>query len=105
MSYNNIIQELRLDDSEHYCRYLRMNTDTFEELLTLVAQILTKKSTRLINPVEEKLACTLRFVTLYNIPSPSHKRIKSALSSSVKKTHNFLGSHLDNNNKRLNRSS
>ena len=32
-AYNNIIQELRLDDVESYRRYLRMNTETFEELL------------------------------------------------------------------------
>ena len=61
-AYNNIIQELRVDDNENYRRYLRMNTDTFEELLALVSPVLTKKHTRLRKPlsVEEKLACTLR---------------------------------------------
>jgi hypothetical protein len=63
-AYNNIIQELRLDDQENYRRYLRMNTETFEELVRLVTPMIKKKSTRLRKPisVEEKLACTLRLL-------------------------------------------
>ena len=34
--YNNLIQEMRLEDSESFRRYLRMNTATFERLLELV---------------------------------------------------------------------
>ena len=63
-AYNNIIQELRLDDIENYRRYLRMNTDTFEELLHSVTPLLEKKATTMRKPlsVAEKLACTLRFL-------------------------------------------
>ena len=63
-AYNNILQELRLDDQENFRRYIRMNTDTFEELRRLVAPLIQKKTTRLRKPisVEEKLAVTLRFL-------------------------------------------
>ena len=63
-AYNNIIQELKLDDPENYRRYLRMNTDTFEELLRRVTPRLEKQTTAMRKPlsVAEKLACTLRFL-------------------------------------------
>lgn len=63
-AYNNIIQELRLEDMENYRRYLRMNTETFEELLNRVTPLLKKQSTTMRKPlsVAEKLACTLRFL-------------------------------------------
>ena len=44
-AYNNLIQELRLDDAESYRRYLRMNTHTFEELLCNVTPKLEKQET------------------------------------------------------------
>ena len=30
VAYVNILQELRLSDHEHFRKYLRMNTDTFQ---------------------------------------------------------------------------
>ena len=62
--YNNLIQELRLDDAESYRRYLRMNTQTFEELLFNVSPKLEKQGTMMRKPlsVAEKLACTLRYL-------------------------------------------
>ena len=41
-AYNNIIQELKLGDKDNYRRYLRMNSDTFEELISLVSPGLKK---------------------------------------------------------------
>ena len=63
-AYNTILQEFRLDDRESFRRYLRMNTGTFDELVRLVTPMIEKKCTRLRKPlgVEEKLACTLRFL-------------------------------------------
>ena len=63
-AYNTILQELRLDDKANFRRYLRMNTDTFDELVRLVKPHIEKKCTRLRKPlgVEEKLACTLRYL-------------------------------------------
>ena len=60
-AYNNIIQELRLDDVESYRRYLRMNTETFEELLLNISPKLEKQRTMMRKPlsVAEKLACTV----------------------------------------------
>ena len=64
-AYNTILQEeFRLDDRENFRRYLRMNTGIFDELVRLVTPMIEKKCTRLRKPlgVEEKLACTLRFL-------------------------------------------
>ena len=49
---------------EHYRRYLWMDCATFEELVMLVTPTLQKKCKRLRKPlsVEEKLACTLRYL-------------------------------------------
>ena len=35
-AYNNILQELRLTDEENFRKYLRMNNETFDELVRLV---------------------------------------------------------------------
>lgn len=63
-AYSNIIRELRLNDQESYRKYLRMSTDTFEELINLVGPSITKKTTHMRVPIspEEKLAVTLRFL-------------------------------------------
>ena len=62
--YNNLIQEMRLEDNESFHRYLRMNTATFDHLLELVTPLLQKQSTFMCKPlsVNEKLACTLRYL-------------------------------------------
>ena len=63
-AYSNIIQELRFQDMENYRRYLRMNTETFEEWLHRVTPLLEEKSTTMRKPlrVAEKLACPLHFL-------------------------------------------
>ena len=48
--YNNLFQELRVDDAENYRRYLRMNTDTLQELLQSVTPKLEKRGTALKQP-------------------------------------------------------
>ena len=45
-AYNNILQELRLDDKDYFRRYLRMNTVVFDELVRLVRPMIGKKCTR-----------------------------------------------------------
>ena len=40
--YNNILRELRLDDMENLRRYLRINTETFDELVRRVTPIIEK---------------------------------------------------------------
>ena len=42
-AYNNILQEIRLDDKENYRRYLRMNTETIEELIRPVTPLIKKE--------------------------------------------------------------
>ena len=46
-AYNNILRELRLDDVENFRRYLRMNTETFDELVRRVAPLIENNCTRL----------------------------------------------------------
>ena len=62
--YNNLMQEMRLEDAESFRRFLRMNTATFDQLLAMVTPVLEKQSTRMRKPlsVAEKLACTLRYL-------------------------------------------
>ena len=70
---------------ENYRRYLRMNTETFEELLHRVTPLLEKKSTTMRKPlrVAEKLACTLRFLATgksYSSPQYQFRISKSSIS-------------------------
>ena len=44
-AYNSIMQELRLNDRENFRMYLRMNTETFDELVRLVKPIIEKTNT------------------------------------------------------------
>ena len=44
---NMILNELRLVDKEDFRKYLRMTTETFEELLSRVEVEITKQITRL----------------------------------------------------------
>ena len=41
-AYNNILQELRLEDEEHFRKYLRMNTATFEVSTDLLFRVRSK---------------------------------------------------------------
>ena len=63
-TYQNLLNELRLQDKESYRHYLRMNTATFDELLARVGPTITKKTTCMRIPIspEEKLAVTIRFL-------------------------------------------
>ncbi|KAG8177535.1 hypothetical protein JTE90_023440 [Oedothorax gibbosus] len=59
----NLMKELALEDPEGYRRYLRMDTETFELLLSYVAPSITKRDTNMREaiPAAERLAITLRF--------------------------------------------
>ena len=63
-AYNTTIQEFRMNDKENFRLYLRMNTETFDELALLVTPMVQKQYTRLRKPigVVENLACTLRYL-------------------------------------------
>ncbi|GFU31991.1 DDE Tnp4 domain-containing protein [Trichonephila clavipes] len=52
-------------DSESYCRFLRMDVLTFEELVALVSPSIERKNTsmRKANPAAERIALTLRYLT------------------------------------------
>ena len=58
---HDILNELRLVDKEDFRKYLRMNTETFEELLSIVEVDITKQTTRLRRP-EQNLAVTRRYL-------------------------------------------
>ena len=60
--YNQILEELRLQDTESYRRYLRMNVDTFEYLLTELRSLIIRRSVvRPAIPPEQRLAIALRY--------------------------------------------
>lgn len=62
-AYNTILSELRSFDND-FKRYLRMNEETFEELLAKVRPCITKQTTKFRKPIapELKLAITLRYL-------------------------------------------
>ena len=59
-----ILQEFTLSEKDMFRNFLRMNTDTFDNLVRLVYPALRKSLIRLRKPlsVEEKLACTSRYL-------------------------------------------
>lgn len=65
--YHNLLQELRLQDAESHFRYLRMSKETFDQLLTRVKPLLTRrrKYSREISPAQ-RLAITLRYLATGN---------------------------------------
>ncbi|XP_035233284.1 uncharacterized protein LOC118205100 [Stegodyphus dumicola] len=58
--YENLMHELALEDTEGYRRWLRKDTATFEEILSLVSPIIFKQDTqmRLSIPAGERLSLT-----------------------------------------------
>ena len=68
--YHNLLQEMRLNDSELHFRYLRMSRTTFDELLLKVRPFLYRRKYRSalrpeISPAE-RLAITLRYLATGN---------------------------------------
>jgi hypothetical protein len=64
VAYNALLNEFILTDREDYRRFMRMNSETFHELLEKVRPYLQGQVTVMRMPisVEEKLAVTLRFL-------------------------------------------
>lgn len=62
--YNNLVQELRLEDGRGFFEYHRVTREDFQELLTKVAPLIEKQSTRLraAIPPEQRLSVTLRYL-------------------------------------------
>lgn len=60
-AYHNLLQEMKLADSEKYFNYLRMSSEIFQELLTIVGPRLTRNY-NVREPISEgeRLALTLR---------------------------------------------
>lgn len=63
---NNFIRELRQKDINKYKRYMRMSPETFDKLLSIVGNDITKKygSRRPIKPCT-KLEITVRYSVVY----------------------------------------
>src|SRR5277367_2401083 len=60
--YFNLLQELALQEHAKYRRFMRMNEDSFQKLLSMVRPYITKQNTPMREPIsaEERLALTLR---------------------------------------------
>ena len=56
-AYNALVSELSLTDREDYRRFMRMNPETFHELLEKVRPFIEKKTTNMRKPIsaEEKI--------------------------------------------------
>ena len=63
-TFNCFISELRVGDMPSFGNFMRMNSETFDELLNMVAPLVAKKATSYRKAVRcaEKLAFTLRFL-------------------------------------------
>ncbi|KAM7294246.1 hypothetical protein ISCGN_023763 [Ixodes scapularis] len=63
-AYENLMRELALEDTEAYRRWIRMDTGSFEDLLSRVRPLIEKEDTnfRLCVPAGERLAITLRYL-------------------------------------------
>ena len=62
--FDTPLKELRSEDEAEYKRFLRMTPQTFDELLELVEEDITKENTRFrdANPASRKLAITIKFL-------------------------------------------
>ncbi|XP_039302329.1 uncharacterized protein LOC120357046 [Solenopsis invicta] len=60
--HHNLFMELSLEDPNRFRRCLRMDTETFEELLERVTPLIVKKNTHLRESISaaERLSLTLR---------------------------------------------
>lgn len=61
--FHNLVQEVRLFPEKHH-QYLRMSKESFDYVLSLVRQKITKQDTRMRRalPAELKLALTLHYL-------------------------------------------
>ena len=62
--YRSLVKELHEGDDEYFRTYMRMSRETFDRLLRLVEEDITKKDTNFRKSITapERLALTLRFL-------------------------------------------
>ena len=63
-AYNNLMREISLEDPQQFRIFLRMTTDSLEEILRLVGPLISKKDATMREAIsaKERLAVTLRFL-------------------------------------------
>lgn len=63
-AYHQLLRELRLTDQNSYRHFLRMDANTFEDLLSKVGPMITYRDTHMREAISpgERLALTLRFL-------------------------------------------
>ena len=89
--YHTLVQELRLGDREWHFKFIRMSPERFEHLLRLIAPHISKKKTKLRNPIgpAERLYLTLRYLASGDSQQSQsfHFRIgKATVSKIIKET-------------------
>ena len=64
-AYHQLLQELQLMDTSSYRNFLRMDSSSFEELLSKIAPKITYENTIMRDaiPPGERLAVTLRYLS------------------------------------------
>lgn len=62
--YNNLVQEMRLEDGRGFYDYHRLSKEHFQELLNMISPVIQKENTRLREaiPPEQRLSVTLRYL-------------------------------------------
>ena len=58
--YDTLLQELRLQEEEDYKKFLRMSTDTFNELLQLISNDIQKQDTVMRASIPPKIKLELQ---------------------------------------------
>lgn len=63
-THENLLEELKLNSKDDYCNFLRMDSDTFDELLSMVKPLIEKKDTVMREAIAPnmRLSATLRYL-------------------------------------------
>ena len=80
-AYHNLMQELRLTDVDGYRNFIRMDVDTFNNLLNLAEPFITRTATRFRSPIPagERLVLTLHFLATGKASNITSTRLHLAI--------------------------
>lgn len=77
-AFNQIVQELRVEDAVEYKRFFRMSEQKFKDLLEKIQDCLKREDTMMRSSIKpnERLAVTLRFLALGETFSSLEKQFR-----------------------------
>lgn len=62
---NTLLRELAVEDPDSYCNHLRMDESKFEELLLLVAPLITKENTLMRDSIPTRIKLQIVLIPGY----------------------------------------